>query len=199
MIDEIVPKLRSELEQGIRTEVQVVYLLTGIRKILEQDDSDGRFQNLKEHADWVLHSRLKGEFAQRVLTVFAEARPHFIAGTDFHDLPEPVQSKVHQVSNMQRFREELSEFLQSHDLPDFISGGLDNWTHFLHLYAKVIKDCPLVIRGDNNHLDIAKVTIRLEMADKIVDDQVFYKIIWNIEDRDGKSGEFFVINSFTQQ
>lgn len=199
MIHEIVPKLRREIEQGIRTEVQIVYLLAGMRKIIEQDASDGRYENLKEHADWALHSRLKGDFAQRVLRLFAEVRPHFIAGTDFHDLPEPLQTRLRQVSDMSKFREELSTFLQEHELPNFIADGPDSWTRFVHLYAHVIKDCPLIIRGDNIHLDIAKITIDLEMANKIVHGQVFYRVIWKIEDKDGKSGDFFVINSFTQQ
>ena len=38
MTEEIIRKLTAQLNNGITTEVQVVYLLVGIRKLIERDD-----------------------------------------------------------------------------------------------------------------------------------------------------------------
>lgn len=197
MVRDIILKLQNELNAGIRTEVQVVYLLTAIRKIIEQESTAQQFEYLKFHADWALHFSLKGPFAQKILTAFNAAHIQFRDGIEFHDLPQPLRSDIENISGMRKFKVELSEFLQSHRLPDLTSGNLDSWTHFLHLYAKVIDDCPLVIRQDNQALDIAKVTVGVKVSDQRIRDQVFYKIGWNIEDRNGSSREFFVINSFS--
>jgi hypothetical protein len=48
---DIVSKLAGELDRGIETEVQVVYVLAGIRKLIERDNAKERYPDLKFHCD----------------------------------------------------------------------------------------------------------------------------------------------------
>jgi hypothetical protein len=66
MTPDIIRKLTAELDQGITTEVQVVYLLAGIRKIIERDNVGDRYSDLKFHCDWALHSRMDRAAAKAV-------------------------------------------------------------------------------------------------------------------------------------
>src|SRR5260370_1442382 len=55
---EIIRKLSEELDKGITTEVQVVYVLAGVRKVIERDKVEGQYADLRFHCDWVLHSSM---------------------------------------------------------------------------------------------------------------------------------------------
>lgn len=57
---DIISKLTRELDTGITSEVQVVYLLAGVRKLIERDGVREQFSDLNFHCDWTLHSKLEG-------------------------------------------------------------------------------------------------------------------------------------------
>jgi len=59
MKNDIIRKLEVELSGGIRTEPQVVYLMAGLRKLLEQRQEKRHYEYLAFHADWVLHRSYK--------------------------------------------------------------------------------------------------------------------------------------------
>ena len=78
-----------------------------------------------------------------------------------------------------------------------ISSVLDGWTKFLLLYAKVIEDCPLEINSTNATSSVEKITISVELVNKLVEAQQLYKITWNIVERNGEIGQIYVLNSFS--
>jgi hypothetical protein len=87
-------------------------------------------------------------------------------------------------------------------LPSLTKLRPDGWVHFLHLYARVIEDIPLVVKtsAQNEFANIVSITVRCELAPQVYrehgrEDQ-FYKVAWIIQDKNGGSGEIFVINSF---
>lgn len=57
MTEEIIRKLKMEIDRGIRTEPEVMYLLAQIRKLIERDDKTAEYSGLDFHCDWVLHSK----------------------------------------------------------------------------------------------------------------------------------------------
>ncbi len=57
MQDDIVRKLRAELERGISTEAQVVYVLVKIRKLLDLTRDQG-YATLRLCCNWVVHVEL---------------------------------------------------------------------------------------------------------------------------------------------
>jgi hypothetical protein len=197
MIPHIITKLQNEISVGLRTEAQVVYVLAEIRKIIEQNDLEENYKYLLFHCNWALHSKMDRAAAQEVLVHFDEAHAILRSGIELHDLPTELQREIKAISGMTKFEEELSLFLQNHQIIDLTANGPDSWPHFLQLYAGVIEDCPLVIKQNNNSSGVTKVTVHLEKAARQVSGQNYYKISWEVTDRSGASGEIFVINSFS--
>lgn len=190
MTPHVVGKLQSEIKKGLKEEAQVVYLLAGIRKIIERENKASKFDYLNFHCDWVLHSKLDRWFAQKVLNQFDSVHISQIksGGRD------PLSRTIDNILNMEQFREQMSGFLKSHSLADFSQDG-DTWAKFLYLYSRVIEDIPLVI-SPKNSASIQQITISVKISDQPVNDHKVYKISWHITGKDGSSGEVFVINSF---
>jgi len=198
MRQDIIRKLKGELSSGITTENQVVYLMAAIRKILEQQQAKGQYPYLNLHCDWSLHSKLEGPAAQKILKHFDDANLHLKTGVKLRDLPTDLRTEIDRISKMKYFERELYRFLQANGLPSLDENRSDGWVHFLHLYARVVEDCPLVMRRSNKSASIAKVTLHLvEVPNRSVENEVLFKVTWTILDKNGLSGDIFVINSFS--
>jgi hypothetical protein len=98
---------------------------------------------------------------------------------------------------MKSFNSEMQEFLKSSGLPGLDKNRSDGWVHFLHLYAAVVEDCPLVMTPTNKSAGIASVTLHEELANRPVKDDIWYKVTWRILDKSGESGDIYVLNSFS--
>jgi hypothetical protein len=126
---------------------------------------------------------------------FDAANIQLRAGVKLRGIPSDLE--IHRISKMEYFEEELTAFLLANGLPDLEHTRLDGWTHFLHLYTRVIQDCPLIISAKNNSTStIDQVTVRVELANQPMGDDMPYKITWTVSDKNGQSGDIFVINSF---
>jgi hypothetical protein len=197
---DILIKLTAELEAGITTEVQTVYVLAGIRKIIERDKSDDRYPALKFHCDWALHAELSwNKEAKCILAQFEAAYDCLKAHVDIEDLPDDLGREIRRISSMKDFRTELKRFLSAYKLPPLTYNDGDGWSHFLHLYTQVIEDIPLVLaKGEHR---VSQVVVGFELARRVRTDHLgnsylAYKVIWNIYDSDGGCGEVFVLNDF---
>jgi len=197
MIPQIITKLQNEIAAALEKEAQVVYVLAEIRKIIEQEGTEANYKYLVFHCNWALHSKMDRAMAQEVLAHFDEAHAILGSGVELDDLPADLQREIEVISGMTKFKEELSVFLQSHQITDLTTNRPNSWPHFLHLYAGIIEDCPLVIKENNSVSNVTKVTVHLEKARQQVSGQNYYKISWEVTDRSGTSGEIFVINSFS--
>jgi hypothetical protein len=100
---------------------------------------------------------------------------------------------------MTYFERELTRFLEINGLPSLDATRSDGFAHFLHLYAKVIEDCPLVMSAKNTTASVDSVTIRVDFAKASPADggEMLYKVNWIVSDKNGLSGNIFVINSFS--
>lgn len=197
---DIIGKLTSEIEKGVASEIQVVYLMAGVRKLMERDGVQQQYPDLKFHCDWTLHSKLEGSAAKTVLRKFDAA--HVLLRDkqiELHDLPVDLRVEIDRISKMRSFEEELFRFLEAYGLPTLEKKRPDGWTRFLHLYARVIEDIPLVVTdaGANGPQHISHVVVHLDEAPQKVGGEVLFKVTWTIHDKNGQSGEIFVINSFT--
>ena len=67
MEDQIVAKLRRELERPITTEPLVVYLLVEVRKLLDRKDRKLNCPTLRLCCDWAVHIRLSGREARTIV------------------------------------------------------------------------------------------------------------------------------------
>jgi hypothetical protein len=196
---DIKAKLTQELRSGITTEVQVVYLLAGIRKLMERDKIKETFATLTFHCDWVLHSDLKGPMAQSILASFDTANLSLKDG-NLPDLPFELRKDIDNISKMKAFEDELAAVLEHYGLPQLNeTRPVDGWTHFLSLYCKVIEDIPLVVTDWNaTAKSISKVAVNFEEAREEADlgNHTLYRITWRIEDKNGKYGVIEIYNSY---
>ncbi|MGD0887249.1 MAG: hypothetical protein ABSA46_20590 [Thermodesulfovibrionales bacterium] len=215
MTPDILRKLAVELNTGITTEVQVVYLLAGIRKLIERDKTEDQYPRLKFHCDWALHSSMDRAAAKAILRQFDAAHPLLLGNVELHNLPAPLKSEIDRISTMHSFEEELSKFLAAYGLPLLTQHRYDGWVHFLHLYTKVIEDIPLVVAvpairkkpkqatSDTGPKHISHVTVNLEQARETIKhaggEELLFKVTWTIYDKNGQSGDIFILNSFSLQ
>ena len=196
MTEDIIDKLRAELDRGICSEVQIVYLLVGIRKLIERDNL--AYPELRFHCDWALHSQLDRAGARAILQLFDSAHPSL---KENHELPAPLRNKIDQISKMNSFREELSRFLNANQLPQVTLHRSDGWEYFLFLYTRIVEDIPLELKSAGSST-VAKVTVHCEAGKEAVPfgdrKEIVYKVTWRIFDRNGEFGERSVINSYSE-
>jgi hypothetical protein len=201
---DICRKLRIELEIGITTEVQVVYLLAGIRKVMERDHLRDEYMDLKFHCDWALHSRLDRAKAKSVLKQFDAAHALLKGSIELYDLPQSLRGEIDRISQMRSFEEELSQFLKDYGLPPLTKHRHDGWVYFLHLYARVIEDIPLVVsapNADDAPKHISYVSVNCEFAQTTIKhaggEEIPFRIIWFIHDKNNESGTIIIYNTLS--
>lgn len=199
MEPEIITKLGTLLRKGITTEAEAVYLLVELRKLLEQQQAKKKYKYLTFHCDWTMHSKLEGPAAQDVLNKFDAANLQLKRGMELRDLPAELKKDVDNISQLKLFEKELGEFLRDNRLPGMKAARADGWIHFMHLYASVVADCPLVISEKNAAAGIESVTVSFELAKQSTGNEMPFKVGWKVLDKNGKTGEIFVINSFSLQ
>lgn len=211
MTPDIIRKLTAQLNSGITTEVQVVYLMVGIRKLIERDGLEEQYRELKFHCDWVLHSSMDRAAAKAILREFDNAHALLRDGVELHDLPGTLRSEIDRILNMGSLEVELSRFLEDHELPLLTQHRSDGWAQFLRLYGKVIEDIPLQVRvpaakqdvkqvvADSELKHISHVTVRCETAQETVKmtdrEEVVFRLTWTVHDKEGPSGTICVYNT----
>lgn len=203
----IVAKLLTLLARGINTEADACYLITEVRKLLEQQDAKKKYRFLTFHCDWALHAELDGTTAQEILRQFDAANVHLKTGVELEDLPPELRMEVERISKMEYFERELDSFMKANGIPNLKTTRADGWTHFLHLYAKIIEDCPLVMTARNNSATITSVTLQIDLAKApsqygdvfpaAARHDMWFQVRWVIQDKSGQTGQIAVLNSFS--
>jgi len=193
----IIGKLKTLLSKGIRNERDALYLMVAVRKLLEQQRTKKQFEYLTFHCDWALHAALGGTTAQKILKLFDAANIHLKKGVELHDLPGLLKMEIDRISKMRYFEEQLGNFMKANRLPTLEMTRSDGWIHFVHFYAKIVEDCPLVMTPKNDSATIASVTLKLELATAPKRGDMWFKVSWIILDKSGQSGEIYVLNSFS--
>ncbi|MFZ0275730.1 MAG: hypothetical protein WA899_22840 [Candidatus Sulfotelmatobacter sp.] len=178
-----------------------------VRKLLEQQDAKKTYRFLTFHCDWALHAELDGTTAQEILKQFDAANIHLKKGVELEELPLELRLEVERISKMEYFERELERFMDANGIPTLKTIRADGWTHFLHLYAKIIEDCPLVMKARNNSATIASVTLQSDLGKAPAQyenavpaaarSDMWFQVRWVIQDKDGRIGQIAVINSFS--
>ena len=192
----IIDKLRDHINGGITREADALYLLAEVRKLLEQQGLKKDYEYLTFHCDWVVHPKLAGPMAQRILKQFDEANIHLKNGLRLHELPNGLNHEIDRISKLRYFEDELSEYLKKNGLPDLSAVRRDGWSHFFHLYTQIVEDCPLVMTAGNGK-SVEKVTVHFELGRQQVEDEMLYKMTWTVTDKNGLTGDIFIINGFS--
>jgi hypothetical protein len=163
MEHEIVRKLRQELEQGIATEAQVVYVMVKIRKLLdiERDQGGAPYNSLRLYCDWAAHLSLSSSSeAQRIVRMADAFYPKLLKG----ELADQEKEEFRNVFSLSAFREELNQFLTEKRLPTLSDAG---WNAFLAGFLNTVEDCSLICRAKAAGLtEVDEVTIIKEVGER---------------------------------
>ena len=139
----IVEKLHSVLTLPIDTEMQVVYILVELRKLLEYDDKKHLYPVLNFYGNWVVHTKLSASpVADRIVRLFDEVMYRKV--NDAVDLK--LEEEAVEFFNETSLREQLGTFLESVGLPTAICTDDMNWQDFRKKLAGVIEDAPLELK-----------------------------------------------------
>lgn len=195
----IIAKLEILLAKGISTEADALYLMVEVRKLLEQQQVKKQYEYLTFHCDWALHPTLTGPTAQKILEQFDAANLHLKTGVKLHDLPGLLRMEIDRISRMKYFEDQLEKFLRANGIPTLDETRDEGWIHFVHLYARIVEDCPLVMTAKNKAATIASVTLKMDLAKASKEDggDMLFKVRWIIQDKNGELGEIYILNSFS--
>ena len=117
---------------------------------------------------------------------------------------------------MKWFEMDLAKFMEEYALPP-LTKRPNGWTRFLHAYAQVFEDIPLVVlapsrkksaqksrqsKSDNAPKHISHVEVHFDEVPIDWDagkTEILFRVTWTIHDKNGKSGDIFVLNSFARE
>lgn len=150
MEDQIIRKIKAEMERGITTESQAVYLMVEIRKLLDKDRRGTEpYSSIRLYSDWTVHVCLTLSRAQAIVKLADALYPKLMAGT----MSNEEKATFARIFSLEMFREELTRFLQTKLIRPFSNEG---WNSFLACFLNVIEDCPLVCKAEGanvTHVD----------------------------------------------
>ncbi len=142
MEDHLIAKIRRELDCGITTESQAVYLLVELRKLLDRNRENTKpYNSIRLYSDWAVHVSLKGPQAQEIVKKADAFYPKLMNGS----MSEDEKADFARIFSLDTFRDELNQFLQVKKLPLFSDTG---WNAFLACFLSVIEDCPLFCKAN---------------------------------------------------
>lgn len=186
------------------SEPQVVYVLVGIRKLIERDKREEKYPDLHFHCNWSLHSSMNRKAAQALLKVFDDAHAFFRDNSASKSLPDNLSREVDRISRMKTFETDLSRFLEDYKLPPLTCVAADAWARFHFLYTQVIEDIPLQVskpEGASGLQFISHVVVNCEHARETINfggvEHHVYKVTWTGHDRDGNARSLDIFNSYS--
>ena len=139
MIPEIIRKLSEAFGEPLSREMQAVYILAEIRKLLELERLKSKYPSLNFHCCWALHVTAKGVGADRILKRFDDAYAYW---KDIHSAPKEVVLPLGRTMALSSFKLDLKCFLSRMQLPANLVTDEAQWLKFLTLYSAIIRDCP---------------------------------------------------------
>lgn len=146
MTPEIIRKLSEVLGEPLSREMQAVYILAEIRKLLELERLKSKYPSLNFHCCWVLHATAKGVGADRILKRFDDAYAYW---KDIHSAPKEIVLPLGRTMALSSFKLDLKLFLSKMQLPGNVVTDEAQWLKFLTLYSEIIRDCPFKLSGTN--------------------------------------------------
>lgn len=153
MKDELIRKIQRVLDTRITTEMQVVYLLVEVRKLMDRDNYNDPV--LRTFNNWVVHTSLenRADGSTLILSEFDEFMAELYENRN--QLPHPKHI------SLGTFREALFLFFKHFDLSAKFVKDAAEWKKFSRLYCRIVGECPIVFTASKTKLKyIHKVELR---------------------------------------
>ncbi|MGJ1284097.1 hypothetical protein ACR79P_09020 [Sphingobacterium spiritivorum] len=181
MRDQLLEKINSLVIKSVNSEAECVYLLTQIRKYLEQQKLDG-FYNLRMCVNWCLHSSLDNTYVQTFLQEIDLFLQDYFRDNSVSLRSYPVLEG--KLSFFKSLRQELFKFLESIGVESKLCSDNDIFKQFLYYFEQVIEDTPLYCKPINplNYLSEVTFSKRKSIYHNKLEFSEYY---WTIK-KDGK-------------
>jgi hypothetical protein len=153
MRNEIIHKIQHVLDRRITNEMQVVYLLVELRKLMDQKAYKDPV--LRMFCNWVVHTTLEKR-ADGSTLILSEIDDYM---AELHERQRLLPHPKHM--SFGTFREALIRCFQSFSLSAKFLTNLAEWKKFFGLYALIVSECPIVFTASKKHLKyIQKVELK---------------------------------------
>ena len=182
----IITKINQVLSKPFKSEMQVVYLLVELRKLIELEKASKRFPALNFFCRWALHSKGKGVGADRILVRF-DGLPEKIKANPGVSTWDELQ-EIRNTINFSRFQSDLAKFMDKQEIISSLWTDPFLWSDFLTLYIQVIENCPLVLSPTSKTILKSYSHLNVELINHPVRPTELY-VMWTMLDSDGKRVE----------
>src|SRR5208282_250691 len=136
MKDELIRKIQDVLDRRITNEMQVVYLLVELRKLMDRDNYKDPV--LRTFSNWVVHTSL-GNRAEGSTFILSEF-DRFMA--ELYERQKLLPHHGH--ISLGTFREALNRCFERFGLSAKFVKNRAEWKKFGTLYCLIVGECPIV-------------------------------------------------------
>jgi len=178
MKDELKHKIQSVLDRRITNELQVVYLLVELRKLMDREQY--KDSSLRMFCNWVVHTSLerRADGSTNVLREFDELM------IEIHERKKERPQSIH--ASLGTFRRSLVLAFKRFGLSPRFLDTLAAWKKFFSFYAAIVSDCPIVFTASRTPLKyIERVELRGVTRGVLVKE--WPVLSWRLTLRDGST------------
>lgn len=171
-------KLSKELAKNIVDESQVVYILSQIRKIIDDENISIKYDILYLYCDWVLHSKLDRPKKRKFFIDKFDSQ--LVNKNSSTEIARTILINQRHFFVLNELKKQLENFLCDKNIPSniLIRPG---WTKFVELLLAILMECPVDIGGNRIKSlsiaqdDLGRYVYRFQLVN-IVDDKDIIKI-----------------------
>ena len=143
------PKLIGRLAKPVTTEEQVLFVLVGIRKLLEIAGKyrEPKYSDIRFFCDWAVHPEIyrKGWGQDNLIffdVVVKEKRT-------WEQLSPSQQDRFQKILGLDDLRRTLIDFLAEYGIKPIALFHVLGWRLFLQAFVVLVFGCPLKLKGDH--------------------------------------------------
>jgi hypothetical protein len=152
MKDELLRKIQGILDLQITTEMQVVYLMVELRKLMDREKYKDPM--LRTLCNWVVHTSLERDEGSRLVL------------TEIDDQMARVHERNESVPSFERlsfgaFRAALGQCFDGFGLSAKFIKDKSEYERFVGLYSSIVSECPILFSASKTKLKYVK-SVKLE-------------------------------------
>jgi hypothetical protein len=181
MQDELIRKIQHVLDRPITSEMQVVYLLVELRKLMDRDGYQDPI--LRTFSNWIVHTSLENR-ADGSTSILSEF-DNFIAEIYEH---KKLLSHPEHIS-FGTFRQALGRCFKRFSVSAKFLHDLNQWKKFSRLYCLIVSECPIVFTASKTNLKYIK-KVELQGIGRGVVVKKWPVVHWRLTFRDGTTQDW---------
>jgi hypothetical protein len=147
--------LQRAIDEKIKTEAQVVYIIACVRKLIEFENAQQTYPALNFYCNWALHTKLSNSAeASRIVAVFDRAESFLTQvhaaepGQQISNTAPDWMGELNKEIALENFKSEFQQFCEARNVNGRLLLDERLWLRFLDLYAAVIDGARLISRDD---------------------------------------------------